>query len=127
MIISIGTYLGVYGLMNRKYIGVGRERNMGTGYHIGVCFLYCIRFIPGHRGMYAFNLSTLFGFASVMMTYFELIIIYRIAFAYAAGDPVPIPAFIYYLAAAFLLLGVLAKWKYRFYIIGNSSLNNYPC
>lgn len=115
MIISIGTYLGGVWANESwgRYWGWDAKETWALVTILVYAFILHMRFIPGLRGMYAFNLSTLFGFASVMMTYFGVNYYLSGLHSYAAGDPVPIPAFIYYLAAAFLLLGVLAKWKYR--------------
>ena len=74
-----------------------------------------MRFIPGFRGPYAFSVASLFGFASVMMTYFGVNYYLSGLHSYAAGDPVPIPSFVYYTAAAFTGISLLGYWKYRQY------------
>jgi hypothetical protein len=72
-----------------------------------------MRFIPGFRGLYAFNVASLFGFASVMMTYFGVNYYLSGLHSYAAGDPVPIPTFVYYLVTSLVTLSLLAYWRWR--------------
>jgi hypothetical protein len=72
-----------------------------------------MRLIPGLQSKYAFNVSTLFGFASVMMTYFGVNYYLSGLHSYAAGDPVPVPTFVYYTVGAFVVISLLAYWKYR--------------
>jgi hypothetical protein len=72
-----------------------------------------MRFIPGLQSTYAFNVASLFGWASVMMTYFGVNYYLSGLHSYAAGDPVPIPPFVYY--TVFILTGIclLAYWRNR--------------
>jgi FtsH-binding integral membrane protein len=48
-----------------------------------------------------------------MMTYFGVNYYLSGLHSYAAGDPVPIPSFVYYTAAAFTGISLLGYWKYR--------------
>ena len=70
-----------------------------------------MRFIPGFRGVYAFNVSTLFGWASVIMTYFGVNYYLSGLHSYAAGDPVPIPVWVYYAVAVVLLTVILGYFN----------------
>ena len=72
-----------------------------------------MRFIPGMKSTYAFNVASLFGWASVMMTYFGVNYYLSGLHSYAAGDPVPIPPFVYY--TVYILIGIclLAYWRNR--------------
>ena len=72
-----------------------------------------MRLIPGMRGPYAFNVATLFGFASVMMTYFGVNYYLSGLHSYAAGDPVPVPTFVYYTVGILTAISLLAFVKYR--------------
>jgi hypothetical protein len=72
-----------------------------------------MRFIPGLRGFFAFNVASLFGFASVMMTYFGVNYYLSGLHSYAAGDPVPVPGSVYITAASFLVLSLLALWRWK--------------
>ena len=74
-------------------------------------FILHMRFIPGLRGPYAFNVASLFGWASVIMTYFGVNYYLSGLHSYAAGDPVPIPVFVYYAVAILTVIGLLAFWR----------------
>ena len=76
-------------------------------------FILHMRFIPGLRGVYAFNVASLFGLASVMMTYFGVNYYLSGLHSYAAGDPAPIPPFVYYTVAILVSISVLAMLKNR--------------
>jgi hypothetical protein len=72
-----------------------------------------MRFIPGLRGLYAFNVATLFGWASVAMTYFGVNYYLSGLHSYAAGDPVPVPDFVYYIVGGLVAISLAAKWRER--------------
>ena len=69
--------------------------------------------IPGLRGLYAFNVASLFGWASVMMTYFGVNYYLSGLHSYAAGDPVPVPSWVYYSVAILTVISLVAWWKDR--------------
>lgn len=64
-----------------------------------------LAYIPGFLGKYVFNAFSVIGFFSVLMTYFGVNYYLAGLHSYAGGDPVPIPAFVYYtLAILFIIL-----------------------
>ena len=65
--------------------------------------------MPGLRGNYAFNLASLLSFGSVLMTYFGVNYYLSGLHSYAAGDPVPVPSFVYY---TLVIVGLTAIWAY---------------
>ncbi len=72
-------------------------------------FVVHMRFIPGLRGYFAYNMGSILAFFSVIMTYFGVNYYLSGLHSYAQGDPVPIPAFVFY-ALAGLLVMVLFAW-----------------
>lgn len=114
-IISIGTYLGGVWANESwgRYWGWDAKETWALVTILVYAFILHMRLIPGLRGLYAFNLASLFGFASVMMTYFGVNYYLSGLHSYAAGDPVPVPAFVYYTVVTLALIGILAYWKYR--------------
>jgi hypothetical protein len=76
-------------------------------------FILHMRFIPGFRGLYAFNVATLFGWASVIMTYFGVNYYLSGLHSYAAGDPMPIPPAIKWSVLTLTAIGVLAYLRDR--------------
>jgi cytochrome c-type biogenesis protein CcsB len=67
-----------------------------------------MRFIPKLRGIYAFNVAAVLAYSSVIMTYFGVNYYLSGMHSYAAGDPVPIPAWVWPAIASVFVLILLA-------------------
>ena len=67
-----------------------------------------MRFIPRLRGAYAFNVAAVLAYSSVIMTYFGVNYYLSGMHSYAAGDPVPIPAWVWPAVASVFVLILLA-------------------
>lgn len=76
-------------------------------------FVIHSRQIPSLNNSYAFNFMALFGFSSVLMTYFGVNYYLSGLHSYASGDPVPVPAFVYYSAGILVIIAVVAYLKYK--------------
>lgn len=63
------------------------------------------RFLPGAKSHYAFSVMAVFGFASVLMTYFGVNYFLTGLHSYASGD---VPPAIYMLFVVYAALGILA-------------------
>ncbi len=115
--ISIGTYLGGVWANESwgRYWGWDAKETWALVTILVYAFILHMRFIPGFRGLYAFNVSTLFGWASVMMTYFGVNYYLSGLHSYAAGDPVPIPDWVYWTVGALTVLSLVAWWRHRAY------------
>lgn len=115
VMVSVGTYLGGVWANESwgRYWGWDAKETWALVTILVYAFILHMRFIPGLRGVYAFNVASLFGFATVLMTYFGVNYYLSGLHSYAAGDPVPIPTFVYYTAASFTVISLLAAWKYR--------------
>jgi len=113
--VSIGTYLGGVWANESwgRYWGWDAKETWALVTILVYTFILHMRFIPGFRGTYAFNLASLFGLASVMMTYFGVNYYLSGLHSYAAGDPVPIPPFVYYTVASLAVISIMAYWRYR--------------
>ncbi|WP_299548799.1 cytochrome c biogenesis protein CcsA [uncultured Helicobacter sp.] len=70
-----------------------------------------IRFIPRGNNPYVFAALSVVAFYSILMTYFGVNFYLSGLHSYAAGDPLPIPVFLYYFIAITILLIVLAARK----------------
>ncbi len=77
------------------------------------------RFVPGLRGLFAFNLMAIISFASIAMTYFGVNYYLAGLHSYAKGEPQQTPAFVYYFLLFVALLASLAYYKYRKYYRSN--------
>jgi cytochrome c-type biogenesis protein CcsB len=113
--ISTGTYLGGVWANESwgRYWGWDAKETWALVTILVYAFILHMRFIPGLRGIYAFNVASLFGLASVMMTYFGVNYYLSGLHSYAAGDPAPIPPFVYYTAGTLILISILALWRNR--------------
>ena len=115
--ISIGTYLGGVWANESwgRYWGWDAKETWALVTILVYSFILHMRFIPGMRGLYAFNVATLFGMASVMMTYFGVNYYLSGLHSYAAGDPVPIPVWVYYAVISLTTISLLALWRHKQY------------
>lgn len=116
-LISIGTYLGGVWANESwgRYWGWDAKETWALVTILVYAFILHMRFIPGFRGLYAFNVASLFGWASVMMTYFGVNYYLSGLHSYAAGDPIPVPPFVYYTVIALVMISLGALWKNRKY------------
>jgi cytochrome c-type biogenesis protein CcsB len=117
VMVSVGTYLGGVWANESwgRYWGWDAKETWALVTILVYAFILHMRFIPGFRGLYAFNVSTLFGWASVMMTYFGVNYYLSGLHSYAAGDPVPIPAWVPWTVAGLTVLSLVAWWRHRAY------------
>jgi len=69
------------------------------------------RFIPKLKGQFVFNTAALVAYSSVIMTYFGVNYYLSGLHSYAAGDPIPIPVFVYYTIAIIAFVIGLAFYK----------------
>ncbi len=67
--------------------------------------------IPKLFGLFSFNVATIFGLATVIMTYFGVNYYLSGLHSYATGDPIPIPSWVYYAVVTLLILCILAFYK----------------
>lgn len=113
VMVSVGTYLGGVWANESwgRYWGWDAKETWALVTILVYSFILHMRFIPGFRGAYAFNVASLFGWASVIMTYFGVNYYLSGLHSYAAGDPVPIPPFVYYTVICLTVISLLALWR----------------
>lgn len=70
-----------------------------------------LRLVPKLRGSLTFNIASLWAIWSIIFTYFGVNYYLTGLHSYAAGDPIPIPAWIYITAAGMLLLSLVAYFR----------------
>ena len=76
-------------------------------------FVLHLRMIPALKNALLFNLASLWAFSAIFMTSFGVNYYLSGLHSYAAGDPVPVPQWIFWLVAGLLILSVLAILKYK--------------
>jgi cytochrome c-type biogenesis protein CcsB len=118
--ISVGTYLGGVWANESwgRYWGWDAKETWALVTILVYAFILHMRLIPELKGLYAFNFATIFGLASVIMTYYGVNYYLSGLHSYAAGDPVPIPQWVYIVVAVIILISAAAYInKRRFKLI----------
>ncbi|KAB1067325.1 cytochrome C biogenesis protein [Tamlana haliotis] len=72
-----------------------------------------LRLIPVLKSNYILNTASVFAFGSIIMTSFGVNYYLSGLHSYAAGDPLPIPNFIYVLVVVVVLVSVWAYFRYN--------------
>lgn len=76
-------------------------------------FVLHMRLVPGLRSRWAFHVATMFAFCSMVMTYFGVNYYLSGLHSYAAGDPVPVPAWVYIGLSTMLILAVVSYFRFK--------------
>ncbi|AWU45605.1 cytochrome c biogenesis protein CcsA [Blattabacterium punctulatus] len=79
-------------------------------------FVLHIRLIPGIKGLFFFNFSSILSVSSIIMTYFGVNYYLSGLHSYARGEPISIPYWIYY---SLLILGFISLLSYYSYYSEN--------
>jgi cytochrome c-type biogenesis protein CcsB len=109
-LVTIGTFLGAVWANESwgRYWGWDPKETWALVTVLVYSFIIHMRLIPGLNGVFGFNFAALIGFSSVLMTYFGVNYYLSGMHSYAAGDPVPVPTFVYYTAAIIALVSLLS-------------------
>ncbi len=76
-------------------------------------FILHMRIIPKMYSLFSYNLATVFGMASVIMTYYGVNYYLSGLHSYASGDPVSIPQWVYIVSICILVISLLAYRKMK--------------
>lgn len=76
-------------------------------------FVLHMRLVPGLRSRWAIHVATMFAFCSMLMTYVGVNYYLAGLHSYAAGDPVPIPAWVYIGFSTMVVLSVASYIKFK--------------
>ncbi|MCB2195403.1 MAG: c-type cytochrome biogenesis protein CcsB [Bacteroidetes bacterium] len=112
-LLTIGTFLGAIWANESwgRYWGWDPKETWSLITIIVYSFIIHSRMIPGLKGYYSFNLMALFGFSSVLMTYFGVNYYLTGLHSYAGGDSIPVPNFVYLSVVLIVTLSLFAHWK----------------
>ena len=115
IMVSVGTYLGGVWANESwgRYWGWDAKETWALVTILVYAFILHMRLIPKLQSLYAFNLASLFGWASVIMTYYGVNYYLSGLHSYAAGDPIPIPSWVYWVVCLLIVISVLAYWRKR--------------
>lgn len=119
--ISIGTYLGGVWANESwgRYWGWDAKETWALVTILVYAFILHMRLIPKLKSLFAYNIATIFGLASVIMTYYGVNYYLSGLHSYAAGDPVPVPQWVYVAVVSVLILSIVAFWRKRRFALFN--------
>lgn len=115
VMLSVGTYLGGVWANESwgRYWGWDAKETWALVSILVYAFILHMRLIPGLGGLYQFNVATLFGLSSVIMTYYGVNYYLSGLHSYAAGDPVPIPNWVYISVVSLILTSIIAYFRQK--------------
>lgn len=76
-------------------------------------FVVHMRLVPGLRGAWAYHTAAMFAISSVIMTYFGVNYYLSGLHSYAAGDPIPVPEWVYIGTALMLLIAIVSHFRVK--------------
>ncbi|HUH28877.1 hypothetical protein, partial [Gelidibacter sp.] len=72
-----------------------------------------LRLVPALKSRFTLNAASVFAFGSIIMTSFGVNYYLTGLHSYAAGDPIPVPKFIYILTAVVIIVAIIAYIRVR--------------
>ncbi|MDE7195768.1 MAG: cytochrome c biogenesis protein CcsA [Helicobacter sp.] len=111
--LTVGTFLGGIWANESwgRYWGWDSKETWSLISIVTYTLILHARFVRGGDSPYILASLSVVGFYSILMTYFGVNFYLSGLHSYAAGDPVPIPAFLYYLVGGTIALIVCAGFK----------------
>ncbi|HLO58807.1 MAG TPA: cytochrome c biogenesis protein CcsA [Bacteroidales bacterium] len=112
-LLTIGVFLGAVWANESwgRYWGWDPKETWALITVLVYAFIIHMRMIPGMRSCYSFNLASLLGFSTVIMTYFGVNYYLSGLHSYAKGDPLPVPSFVYYTLAVIAFVSIVSYFK----------------
>ena len=110
MLLTIGNFLGGVWANESwgRYWGWDSKETWAAVTILIYATVLHLRFIPAMKSTFIYNVAATWAYSSVLMTYFGVNYYLSGLHSYAAGDPVPIPVWIYYAVAGLFILTLLA-------------------
>jgi cytochrome c-type biogenesis protein CcsB len=124
VMLSIGTYLGGVWANESwgRYWGWDAKETWALVSILVYAIILHIRFIPKLQTFLVFNVASIFGFASILMTYFGVNYYLSGLHSYAAGDPIPIPIWVYISVICVTGLSIFASIQFKRFWTENRGL-----
>jgi cytochrome c-type biogenesis protein CcsB len=115
--LTIGTFLGAVWANESwgRYWGWDPKETWSLITVIFYSLVIHSRHIPGLKDLYSFNMLSLFAFSSVLMTYFGVNYYLSGLHSYAAGNPIPVPSFVYIAVIILSAISLLAYYRYSYW------------
>ena len=114
MLMTIGNFLGGVWANESwgRYWGWDSKETWAAVTILIYAVVLHLRFIPKLNDRFIFNVASTWAYSTVLMTYFGVNYYLSGLHSYAAGDPVPIPSWVYYAVAGLFVL-TLAAYRHR--------------
>lgn len=109
--LTVGTFLGGVWANESwgRYWGWDPKETWALVSVLVYSFILHMHYIPGLKNYFSFNFASLIGYSAILMTYFGVNYYLSGLHSYAAGDPVPVPTFVYYTLVIVLFVSI---WAY---------------
>jgi ABC-type transport system involved in cytochrome c biogenesis permease subunit len=113
--LAIGTFLGGIWANESwgRYWGWDPKETWALVSILVYAFILHMRFVPGLKSKFTFNVASVFAVYSVLMTYFGVNYLLSGLHSYAAGDKVSIPNSVWISVAIVLFIVIISKIKNR--------------
>ncbi len=110
MLLTIGNFLGGVWANESwgRYWGWDAKETWAAVTILIYATVLHLRFIPVLKSNFIYNVAATWSYFTVLMTYFGVNYYLSGLHSYAAGDPVPIPVWVYYAVAGLFMLTLLA-------------------
>ena len=114
-LLTVGTFLGGVWANESwgRYWGWDPKETWALVSIIVYSIILHIRLLKSRRYNYLFNLFALFGFSSILMTYFGVNYYLDGLHSYAAGDAFPIPTFVFPTLCVCILISILSFFRFN--------------
>ncbi len=112
-LLTIGTFLGGVWANESwgRYWGWDPKETWALISIIVYAVVLHLRLVPKLKGTYTFNIASVIAFFSIIMTSFGVNYYLSGLHSYAAGDPVPIPTFVYWLVGIIFIIVIAAYYR----------------
>lgn len=113
--LTIGTFLGGVWANESwgRYWGWDAKETWALASVLIYAIILHFRFIPGLKSHFAMTVAALWGYSTIIMTFFGVNFYLSGLHSYAQGDPVPIPAWIPTTVILLFALTILSYLRYR--------------
>lgn len=124
-LLSIGTFLGGIWANESwgRYWGWDPKETWALITILIYAFITHMRYIPGLKKIFTFNLVALVAYSSVLMTYFGVNYYLSGIHSYAKGDPLTLPVFMWYVIGIIVVLSIWSFINLRMRKAGKLELN----
>ncbi len=112
-LLTLGTFLGGVWANESwgRYWGWDPKETWALVSILVYSFISHMRLIPGLKSRFTFNAASVLGFFSILMTYFGVNYYLSGLHSYAAGEPIPVPTFVYYMVATIFIVVIGAYFN----------------